>query len=158
MRRLLFERICSKLQTDLPEIKYYDLWNENMDGLEQGIIFDTPAVFIEFDPISFTSQARGIPRHPITITLHVVTRYTPQRPTRSGYAPEAFQHLELLERIELALIGLSGEGFSALQLSSAEMDHNHEELQNHIERFTCSVCYPSTSTKVGSSSMQIVEP
>ena len=156
MRRLLFESICSKLQTDLPEIKYYDLWNENMDGIEQGIIFDTPAVFIEFDPISFTSQARGVPRHPITITLHVVTRYTPQRPTRSGYASEAFQHLELLERIELALIGLSGEGFSALQLSSAEMDHNHEELQNHIERFTTSACYPAKHSS-HSSRMELIE-
>lgn len=154
MRRMLYERICAKLQKDLPEVKHYDLWNENMDNLDQGGIFDTPAVFLEFDPISFTSQARGIPRCPITLTLHVITRYTPQRPTRSGYAPEALQHLELLERIEMALIGLSGEGFSALQLVSAELGHNHTALQNHLERFTCSICYPSESS-ISTRGMQI---
>ncbi|EWC93236.1 hypothetical protein [Porphyromonas catoniae] len=156
MRRFLYERICAQLKKELPDIKYFDLWNENMENLEQGIIFDTPAVFLEFDPISFSSVSRGVPRYPVVITLHIITRYAPKRPNRSGYAPEALQHLDLLERIERALIGLSGEGFSALQLTSAELDHNHAGLQNHIERFTTSVGYPAShGTR---SSRMMIEP
>lgn len=145
MRRHLFDSICSRLREMLPnDIKCYDLWNENMGALQTGAIFDTPAVFVEFDPMTFTHQVRGIPRGAVTLTLHVITKYIPLRPGRSDDASTALMHLDLLERIESALTGFSGDGFSSLLLSSAELDHNHAELQDHRERFVTSVSYPSS--------------
>ena len=150
MRRHLFNSICERLKDKVPEIKYYDLWNESMSAIQTGPIFDTPAVFFEFDPVTFSHQARGIPRGTVTLTLHVITKYIPLRPLRSSDAPTGLAHLDLLERIESALTGFSGQGFSPLLLSSSEIDHNHAELQDHKERFKTSVSYPSNFGAGGS--------
>ena len=61
MRKFLYLSIIEKLKqlTDPdgnPVIRTFDLWNEQVEYIEQEEVFDTPAVFIEFRPVTWTTS------------------------------------------------------------------------------------------------------
>ena len=72
------ERILSMQDS---EIKYFGLWNEQTESVEQEIPFQCPAAFIEFMPAKWESKKNGIQETDLTIRLHIVTEYdTEQTP------------------------------------------------------------------------------
>ena len=48
MRKELFNAIKAKLAADVPEVKHVDLWNHNVEFIEQEEGWERPAVFVEF--------------------------------------------------------------------------------------------------------------
>ena len=55
-------------------IKHIDLWNRNVEFIEQEAAWERPAVFIEFEPIHWTSIVPGIEyRAEARVRLHIVT-------------------------------------------------------------------------------------
>lgn len=153
MRRDIYTALRRLIRQEIPEIKHLGLWNENMEELSGGLLFDTPAVFVEFAPVTFTGSGQGIPRAPMEIILHLVHKYTPEDPhqeledgsyDRPDYLDDPLDYLDLLEQLETAPIGLSGNHFSGLQLVSSDLDHQHGELMHHLVTFVTGVGYPSS--------------
>ena len=58
-------------------------------------------------------------------------------------------YLDLMELLETAPIGLSGVGFSGLQLTSSDLDHQHGNLMHHWATFVTGVAYPDTPASRG---------
>lgn len=152
MRRDIYIALRRLIRQEIPEVKHLGLWNENMEELSGGLLFDTPAVFVEFAPVTFTGSGQGIPRAPMEIILHLVHKYTPEDPhqeledgsyDRPDHLDDPLDYLDLLEQLETAPIGLSGNHFSGLQLVSSDLDHQHGELMHHLVTFVTGVAYPS---------------
>ena len=158
MRRELYRALRKCLREALPELQHIALWNENMEDLEGGLLFATPAVFVEFAPVTFSASGQGIPRAPMEVTLHLIHKFTPEDPHEDlqgeeyqhpDYMEDPLAYLDLMERLETAPIGLSGVGFSGLQLTSSDLDHQHGNLMHHWATFVTGVAYPDTTASRG---------
>lgn len=111
-------------------IKHIDLWNHNVEFLDQEVPWERPAVFIEFVPFKWTSVVTGVAyRAQPLINLHVVTDWT-------GTDTDAGQ-FRLLDKIHELVAGLSGDTFKEFDIDSSSTNHNHEDIVENIETYTC---------------------
>lgn len=141
MRKEIYEMLCDRLkEVGGGAIKHIDLWNHNVEFIEQEEQWDRPAVFIEFQPIqwrqvktgssiSYTSRCR--------LSLHVVTDWHGSSSADSEFREKSLSYLDLLEDIHASLRGLSGQSFNGLDLVESLTNHNHDELLESIEIYEC---------------------
>lgn len=110
-------------------IKHIDLWNHNVEFLEQEAPWPRPAVFIEFVPFKWHAIVPGVEyRAQPIINLHVVTDWAEQND---------IGEFRLLDRIHEQLAGLEGENFMEFDIDSSATNHNHEDIVENIETYTC---------------------
>lgn len=135
MRKELFTSICNALGSIKGDvaIAHIDLWNQNVEYLEQEEAWDTPAVFVEFAPITWEEVQDGHFRSDVTVNLHVVTRWEGSTASGSAYQEGSLKVFDLLQYINLALHELSGETFHSMRRVSSITNHNHEEILENIE-------------------------
>lgn len=113
----------------ISEIKHIDLWNHNVEFIEQETAWARPAVFIEFAPIQWSPVVHGLEyRGAVTVKLHVVTDWT---------AESNIEQFRLLHKIHRALADMEGETFGECDLTASATNHNHEEIVENIETYTC---------------------
>lgn len=111
-------------------IKHIDLWNHNVEFIEQETPWERPAVFIEFVPFKWNAIMPGVEyRAEPLINLHVVTDWVDQE--------SDIGHFRLLDKIHELLAGMSGKTFMELDIDSSTTNHNHEEIVENIETYTC---------------------
>lgn len=114
-----------------PVIKHIDLWNHNVEFLEEEAAWPRPAVFIELCPIKWHDLVPGVEYRAVAqFKLHIVTDWA-EAVTDSSEG--AISMLDLPEHIHDALAGLDGQGFKALTLSESHTNHNHEDIVENIE-------------------------
>lgn len=122
-------RTISEAIAGIDEIRYIDLWNHNVEFIEQEAAWERPAVFIEFQPIQWHAIESGVEyRAEVGLKLHVVTDWNEER---------GIGEFWLLEKIHEVLAGMDGETFRDLDIDSSVTNHNHEEIVENIERYTC---------------------
>lgn len=129
MRKDLYEDLCEVLSM-IEEVKHIDLWNHNVEFLEQEDVWERPAVFIEFTPIRWESivENGAVFKGEGMIRLHIVTDW-------KGNAAK-LDVFSLCESIHNAMQGLTGEKYGAVQLSESHTNHNHEDLVESIEVYS----------------------
>jgi hypothetical protein len=139
MRKELFVAICDALKGIQNEhsIEHVDLWNNNVIFIEEETPFQMPAVFVEFDQISWSDQGDGEFKSKPTVKLHVVSRWEGSAADGSEYRGDALDVFDLLEDILFALTDLSGESFHKLQRIGSITNHDHEEIIENIEVYQC---------------------
>ena len=76
MRKELFNAIKTKLASDVPEVKHIDLWNHNVEFIEQEDGWERPAVFVEFATIEWAPFQGGVQRGKGIVSIHIVTDWT----------------------------------------------------------------------------------
>lgn len=59
MRKEIYKMLCERLG-NIPEIKYIDLWNHNVEFIEQEDNWERPAVFVELCPINWEAMVAGM--------------------------------------------------------------------------------------------------
>ncbi len=141
MRKKIYLAIIERLkqiidQDGMQRIKHFDLWNHNVEFIEQETPFDMPAVFIEFGPIDWATMAGGVQQATITVSIHVATRYGGATADGALSQDEALSHFDLLDEIGKKMFGLNGDGFQAFKRIRSQTNHNHEEIIENIESFT----------------------
>lgn len=110
-------------------IKHIDLWNHNVEFLEQEAPWPRPAVFIEFVPFKWHAIVPGVEyRAQPLINLHVVTDWAEQKDIGEFW---------LLNMIHEQLAGLEGENFMEFDIDSSATNHNHDDIVENIETYTC---------------------
>ena len=110
-------------------IKHIDLWNHNVEFLEQEAPWPRPAVFIEFVPLKWHAIMPGVEyRAQPLINLHVVTDWAEQK---------NIGEFRLLDKIHELLAGLEGESFMEFDIDSSATNHNHEDIVENIDTYTC---------------------
>ena len=159
MRKELYNEICNRLRRvyqlpdgsyfhlmdgfEVPEgaervVKHIDLWNHNVEFIEQETSWERPAVFVEFTPIRWKPIVEGVEyRAEPRINLHVVTDGEGAASDGSDFKEEALEVFDLPELLHESLVGLSGKKFLDLDLVESQTNHNHEEIVENIEAYQC---------------------
>lgn len=136
----MIQELYSKIEEALSElcgctVAHIDLWNQNVEFIEEDEAWDRPAVFIEFGEIIWDPY-KG-PTNGLTgkgeVFLHIVTDWKGSAAQGSPYQAETLSDYELPNRIFEKLRGLRGQTFRNLILSRTLTNHNHQELLENIE-------------------------
>lgn len=135
MRKQIFQAICARLAERVPDIQFMDLWNNNVQTLNGGALWLTPAVFVEFEPIEWRQQGNGSRRGDVAVRLHIVTRAVATHGAKDPKMSDALGFLDLIDRINAAMQGLRGDNFSGFQLTTSVTNHDHAELMESVERY-----------------------
>lgn len=137
MRKELYRLLCSELKA-IDLIKHIDLWNHNVEFIEQEENWERPAVFVEFCPIQWNAIVPGVEyRAEPLIKLHIVTDWEGSSADGSELQEDALKVFDLPGLIHARLAGLSGETFLELDLVESDTNHNHEEIVESIEVYQC---------------------
>lgn len=119
-------------------IRHIDLWNQNVEFIDEDEAWDRPAVFIEFGEIMWEPY-KG-PSNGLTgkgeILLHIVTDWKGSAAVGAATMEESVADYDLPVLIHGALQGLSGTGFRNFRLSRTLVNHNHQELLENIEVYS----------------------
>lgn len=126
MRKELYAAIVAKLKQDVPEVVHIDLWNHNVEFIEQEEGWERPAVFVEFGVIAWEPYVGGGYRGRGVVRLHVVTDWL------EGGQGAAW---DLIGKIRVVLDGLCGSSFHGFELAETVTNHNHEEILESIEGY-----------------------
>lgn len=135
MRKELYNLLCQKLkEIDDGAIKYIDLWNRNVEFIEQEEPWERPAVFIEFGPITWkpTSGKREY-RGEGLVKFHIVTDWNGSASSDSELREGALSVFDFSEKIQSALLQLKGKTFYGFDLVETDTNHDHEEIMENIE-------------------------
>lgn len=139
MRKELYGRLRSMLldEENGLGIKHVDLWNHNVDFIEQETVWDRPAVFIEFCPIRWEAHQRGVSyRAEALVKLHIVTDWVERLDTQGGDS-EGLDDLDLSEAIHGVIGCMDGEKFSGFDIVETTTNHNHEDIVESIDTYRC---------------------
>lgn len=139
MRKELYNRIKTLLldEENGLGIKHVDLWNHNVEFIEQETVWDRPAVFIEFCPIRWEAHQRGVSyRAEALVKLHIVTDWVERLDTQGGDS-EGLDDLDLSEAIHGVIGCLDGDKFSGFDIVETATNHNHEEIVESIDTYRC---------------------
>ena len=137
MRKELYRLLCSELKA-IDLIKHIDLWNHNVEFIEQEENLERPAVFVEFCPIQWNAIVPGVEyRAEPLIKLHIVTDWEGSSADGSELQEDALKVFDLPGLIHARLAGLSGGTFLELDLVESDTNHNHEDIVESIEVYQC---------------------
>ena len=145
MRRTIYLAIIERLKGADLGIKHISMWNNNLDRLEKERGFKLPAVFIEFEPIQWGQLQQRVKSAPVRVRLHIVTTTLATPEDGAVYQDDALEYLDLIEAVNGAIEGLSGEGFNGFMLVESIPDHNHTEVYHNEEIFTTQVTNTSAA-------------
>lgn len=159
MRKELYQSICYNLNTlykmpngdivrvwkgeDVPEgaqriINHIDLWNHNVEFIEQEENWSCPAVFVEFSPIEWNEIVPGLEyRAEPFVKLHIVTEWKGSSADGSELSEDALFIFDLPEIIHSALSLMGGSKYLAFDLIESQTNHNHEDIVENIEVYQC---------------------
>ena len=126
MRKDLFRTVRELLAVHVPEVKHIDLWNQNVEFIEEETAWERPAVFVEFGPIVWTPLTGGGLMGQGQVRVHVVTDWNEGGQDASWY---------LSNKIDRALSRSFGDRFKVMALVETDTNHNHEELLESIDTF-----------------------
>lgn len=148
MRRILYLNLVKRLEELKDDdgqalIRHIDLWNEQVEFIEQEEPFDTPAVFIEFRPVQWVTLGGRMQQADVPFRLHVVTPWKGSAKDGSIFQDDSLRRFDLLDRIDAHLFNFgAGEGRSSvcmMRRTGSSTNHNHEELVEDISDFVCKV-------------------
>ena len=119
-------------------IKYVDLWNHNVEFIDEEQPWERPAVFVEFTPIVWeTIKPGGEYRSKPVVNLHIVTDWAGDASAGSELQDDALEVLDYSGIIHRALQGLEGEHFNRFDLAETHTNHNHDVIVESIEVYKC---------------------
>ena len=139
MRKELYLDLCEQLKlVDGGAVKHVDLWNQNVQFIEQEESFPMPAVFVEFGPIEWKPLANGVEyRAEPLVHLHVVTEWKGSAAHGSASLEESLEVFGLLRHIHERLACMSGDEYLQLDLVGSQTSHNHEDIVENVETYQC---------------------
>lgn len=137
MRKELYKALCERL-SQIDEIKHIDLWNNNVEFIEQETAWERPAVFIEFKPIYWTQVKEKCWRSKTQVSLHIVSDWNGSSAANSDKQDEILAIYDLSDKIVKVIEGLNGKSFSRLTLSETHTSHNHEDIVENIDVYSYS--------------------
>ena len=135
MIKTLFQSICEQIKSEVPDIQFLDLWNDNVQNLAGGALWPTPALFVEFEAVEWRQEGRLGRMGNVAVRLHVVTREVKYNGYDDPRCQEALQRFDLIRQVNTAMQRLNGQGFTTFMLTTTATNHNHAELIEDVQRY-----------------------
>ena len=93
---------------------------------------------MEFCPIRWNAIVDGVEyRAEPEVKLHIVTDWAGAANEGSPFKEEALEVFDLPELIHERLSCMDGDTFMAFDLVESQTNHNHEEIVENIEVYSC---------------------
>lgn len=156
---LAIEQLLLAITDEQPQpqhiFKHCDLWNRQVEFIEQETPFQTPAVFVEFpEEIQWRTDGQHIQDADLTIRLHIVTPWyanTAANVIDSDVRATALAYLDIPTVLFRQLHGQHGTvednsdprnpqvigNFNALTRIASRVNHDHERFVDSIETYRC---------------------
>jgi hypothetical protein len=123
----LYLLIAQRLREKLPETGHIDLFNRQFDRLETGHPVAYPAILIDMQA-EFAGKGKGKQDGAWTITMHIGQELYADTYMGSDSQIKAFEVLDFVDKVYLALQGFEGERLSPLERTALEPDSDHDNL------------------------------
>lgn len=145
MRNFLYLQLQQKLaglaaEDGSPMIRTFDLWNEQVDFVEEEEPFARPAVFLEFLPCKWNTLGGSVQQASASIRLHIVTDWGGSSRQGSPWQQQSLGRLDLVERISSHLHDFRAKDertdIDLFRRTASHTNHNHGELVEDIEEYT----------------------
>lgn len=108
-------------------IQHVDVWNHNVEFIDQEQAWHRPAVFVEFGDMLWQYVKEGHRRTRFQLMLHLVCDYTEQGDMESQW--------ELSDTVISAIRGINAADFDISTVESTQTNHNHEDLIEEVLTF-----------------------
>lgn len=141
--------VTDEQENPQPLFKHCDLWNRQVEFVEQETPFQTPAVFVEFEPVQWRTDGRHVQDASLTIRLHIVTPWhanTASDILNPDVRATALAYLDIPTVLFRQLHGQHGNledgdtllgHFNALTRTASTVNHDHERFVDSIETYQC---------------------
>ncbi len=152
MRKNLYLEIknCLKEIKDtqgVPIFRHFDLWNQQVDFLEQETPFDVPAIFIELQPIVWEQLGYNKQYAEAVIRVHIVTPWYSQTADYSTLENVMLNYLDLPDLVVKALDNFAPSAGNKFMRIRSITNHNHERLVDSVEEYKCRISDISAITE-----------
>jgi hypothetical protein len=113
--------------------QHIDLWNQNVEFLEEDRHWNRPALFIEFKPIVWQTAGERVQEAVIDINLHIVTDWYGQTQEDSPKQSQGLDYLDIPDQVVAALHNLKLTLSGSLTRTQSIINHNHARYCDSIE-------------------------
>lgn len=141
MKKRLYLDIKERLKTAVLDengeaiLKHFDLWNKQVQFIEQETPFQTPACFVEFLPFNWRVLGKRGYECDATVRLHLVTEWFSDTASYSPTEEQALEYLDLPDKIVAALHGWRGTTTNSFFRTLSETNHDHDRYVDSVEEF-----------------------
>ena len=144
MRKELYLDIKNRLKTVQNTngeqlFKHIDLWNKQVERIEQEEPFDCPAVFIEFNPMNWRTQGNRVQDCDLTVRLHIVTEWSAGTADGSPTEEQALEFLNIANHVVAVLQGFSTPYMNSWMRTKSITGHDHEQYVDNVEEYSCNL-------------------
>lgn len=115
MKKEFVNDIETRLRARIPELITFGVFNNQFENEPTEIPFRYPAIFIEFQELTYRSETYGTQKIDLEFTLHV--GFTQLR--------ENLSYFDTIQNVGVALHGFAGSYFSEITRLRAIPDNNH---------------------------------
>lgn len=135
----LYQEIADRIAGNLDEIKWCDLWHEQVSYLTSELPFDTPAVFIAFSTIAIDD--RGLLAQDCNTQIDMYVFYETFSDTYFGSSNQdrALDYLNTLTRLHALFHGKPGENYSSMRRVDMRREESGGSGNLYRISFQCSV-------------------
>lgn len=142
MRKQLYLDIKNRLMTiktsnGEPLFRHFDLWNRQVDFLEQETPFATPAVFVEFDTMQWRTIGQHTQECDLTVRLHIVTEWFSGTDHLSPIESMALDFLDLSDLVVAHMQSFCTQYTNSWMRTASVTNHDHERYVDSVEQYTC---------------------
>lgn len=122
-------------------IKYFDLWNRQLDFLAEDSPADYPAVYLELLPVEWQNLTHRIQEADLEFRLHIATRWYGQTYSTAPEetTSEQLDYLDIPNKIFKVLQGSCITNTNNIIRTNTEFDHNHENYIETVETYRCHI-------------------
>ncbi len=129
-----------------PLFKHFDLWNQQVEFIEQETPFLTPAVFVEFLPMKWRTLGNRVQDADLTTRLHIVTEWNALTADYSPEEEDALAYLDIVDSVVAAMQNFTAPCSNAWMRTQTIPNHNHERYVDSVEEYVCRVTDTSANT------------
>lgn len=121
--------------------QHFDLWNQQVEFIEQETQFATPAVFVEFLPHDWKTLGNRVQSAELFVRLHIVTQWFNDT---ADYTPDCFErmaleYLDIVDKVVAAMQNFSASNTNSWMRTKTIPNHNHERFVDNIEEYKCNM-------------------
>lgn len=146
MKKQLYLDIVNRLKSITDEdgtqlLQHFDLWNRQVDFLEEETPFRTPAVFVEF--MQHNWQTLGLKKQcaDLNIRLHIVTQWFSDTAdnTPGEFKDKAVEYLDIIDKVVAKMQNFAPANSNEFTRTQSIPNHDHARYVDSIEEYVCNI-------------------
>lgn len=134
-----YKTVMDRVLDAVPEVKYFDMFNDQFNNESDELPFEVPAVFIEILPIEWMSLGRKAQEAEVDFNIHIGTESLSETSNLETDKERnaGLYHLQLADKVFTALHGLTAQGIGSISRRGTIPDNNHGQGIVTIIPFKC---------------------